>query len=298
MTTEYNGLFQYLEYLQSLGVHICIKDYVGFLGMDHDFEQCIMKYLTHSNPYCMYIKSDKEMFSRCISMMTRLKARFLKNHSPICGVCHAGIEEYVVPIFCRGVLIGSVHAGIFSCKEERAERRISRLCQDSRILNEDRAHELYRQNAHAAAIDEKMLLSSMSIIMNCVSLAFGKTLANNEFAKKKSETVIAQNMILAEAMDFLHCHYQEHCDVAAVAAHCHCSKSRLSHLFKTQTGVSIPIFLNRLRIERAKELIAGTNDSVNSIAYQVGFNNPDYFCKVFAQFTGVSCSQYRKQLDQ
>lgn len=296
LTDDYSGLFSHLEYLQSQGVHICIKDYVGYLAMNRDFEQRMGKYLAHSKPFCMYIKSDKEMFSQCISMMKRLKTVFSDGScSSLCGVCFAGVKEYVVPIFHKGNLIGSVHAGIFPTDPRRAEARIRRLCSKSSLLDARKALKLYSQSVNEPAIPSESLISSMHLIANCVSLAVGATLTNNELPEKRSETVLTENMIIADAMDYLHAHFSQPCNVTTLSNYCHCSRSQISHLFKKRTGVSIPIFINRLRVEQAKELLKNSNESVTSIAYAVGFSAPDYFCKVFQHFTGISCSEYKRQ---
>ena len=44
------------------------------------------------------------------------------------GMCHAGLGEYVVPIFDGDVLLGSINAGFFQSNEGKTTRRICRAC--------------------------------------------------------------------------------------------------------------------------------------------------------------------------
>ena len=52
-----------------------------------------------------------------------------------------------------------------------------------------------------------------------------------------------------------------------------------------------------LRMKRAKELLANENVSIRDIAYEVGYDDPNYFTNVFRKEIGVSPRTYRKQLD-
>ena len=50
-------------------------------------------------------------------------------------------------------------------------------------------------------------------------------------------------------------------------------------------------------MKRAKELLANENVSIRDIAYEVGYDDPNYFTNVFRKEIGVSPLTYRKQLD-
>jgi YesN/AraC family two-component response regulator len=52
--------------------------------------------------------------------------------------------------------------------------------------------------------------------------------------------------------------------------------------------------LSRYRVYRAKELLRGTSESVQSIARQVGFKDQAYFSRVFRKLTGLSPQAFRE----
>ncbi len=293
---DYSGIIHFLQYLQSLGIHVCIKDYVGFLAMNRAFEETFADYLSHSNPFCMYVKSDKELYSRCISMMQKLQNRFAHDGSYLCGICHAGVEEYVVPLFHNGKLIGSIHAGVFRFRDDVVSRRLRNLCSASKIVNAQTARRLYAANTNDLIIDSDLLRVYLEVVANAISLSINDVTDNFVKSKYGSQTVILQNMIIADALSYMRLHYSEDICMDEIVRFCHCSRSHLSHLFKKRLGVSIPIYVNRLRIERAKELLAESNASMMSIAIQVGFDDPNYFSRVFARLTGLTCSEYRRQV--
>jgi AraC family transcriptional regulator of arabinose operon len=72
------------------------------------------------------------------------------------------------------------------------------------------------------------------------------------------------------------------------------SVSRLSHLFKEQTGHSIVEELNRMRIQQAAMLLVHSHRSASEIALDVGYQNYNHFANQFNAQFGVSPSEYRK----
>jgi AraC-like DNA-binding protein len=67
-------------------------------------------------------------------------------------------------------------------------------------------------------------------------------------------------------------------------------------LFKKYTGHPPLNYLNRLRIEKACELLAGTSHPVIQIAYDVGFTDLTHFNRLFKKFLGVPPSRFRSNL--
>jgi YesN/AraC family two-component response regulator len=73
------------------------------------------------------------------------------------------------------------------------------------------------------------------------------------------------------------------------------SKSYLSRIFKQGTGISPWDYLNRFRIQKAKELLLLTDESVTTIATKVGYDDAGYFTRVFHEITGCSPRLFRHQ---
>ena len=69
----------------------------------------------------------------------------------------------------------------------------------------------------------------------------------------------------------------------------------LTKLFKSKYGYSIYEYVLKLRMERAKELLANEENKIIDIAGRLGYADNHYFSKAFRNYYGVSPSQYRKQ---
>lgn len=73
----------------------------------------------------------------------------------------------------------------------------------------------------------------------------------------------------------------------------HLSANYLSDLLKKETGVNAKDSINNYIIEKAKTLLLSSPDSISVIAYDLGFNYPHYFARLFKNKTGMTPQEYR-----
>ncbi|NOU67365.1 helix-turn-helix domain-containing protein [Paenibacillus sp. LMG 31461] len=71
------------------------------------------------------------------------------------------------------------------------------------------------------------------------------------------------------------------------------SKQFICKVFKEQYSQTIADYLTKIRIEKAKELLADDRLSISDVAEQSGYRSPGYFGTKFKQYTGVTPMQYR-----
>ena len=71
------------------------------------------------------------------------------------------------------------------------------------------------------------------------------------------------------------------------------SAGYLSDLLKKESGRSGKEYINHFLVEKAKTLLLGSNKTINEIAYDLGFNYPHYFSRLFKSKTGLSPLEYR-----
>lgn len=84
-------------------------------------------------------------------------------------------------------------------------------------------------------------------------------------------------------------------DVAAIAKTYGFTPNYFRTLFKRATRLTPYDYIQRKRIDKSKVKLDLTSDSVQDIAFQVGFNDPYYFSKVFKKTVGMTPSEYRKK---
>ncbi|MBK8500711.1 MAG: response regulator [Saprospiraceae bacterium] len=71
------------------------------------------------------------------------------------------------------------------------------------------------------------------------------------------------------------------------------SRSQLHNKIKAVTGFSTSIFIRKIRLEEARKLIRNTNLNVSEVAYKVGFEDPNFFSRVYKKEFGESPKEGR-----
>ena len=82
----------------------------------------------------------------------------------------------------------------------------------------------------------------------------------------------------------------------AIARACGLSPSRLSHLFKRETGMSLQQAADQARVRQAKHLLAYTDLPIQDVAGACGFESAFYFSRRFRRATGNSPSAFRERM--
>jgi two-component system response regulator YesN len=95
------------------------------------------------------------------------------------------------------------------------------------------------------------------------------------------------------AINYIDANYNKPITLADVARASHLSVSRLAHIFKEQMGITLIDYLTSVRIERAKQLLIGTEQNCTEICFQVGYNNQSYFTRTFKELVGMTPRQFR-----
>ena len=96
------------------------------------------------------------------------------------------------------------------------------------------------------------------------------------------------------AVAFLTDRLEEHVSLADVADTVGLSPYHFARAFKATTGEPPHRFLMARRVERAKEMLAGTGESVTAIAHACGFASSQHLATVFRRLVGMTPSAYRR----
>src|SRR5215213_4657628 len=100
---------------------------------------------------------------------------------------------------------------------------------------------------------------------------------------------------LLRAKDVIDRRYAEPLDVRTLAREAYASEAHFARSFKRAFRETPHRYLTRRRIERAQELLRGTDRALTDVALDVGFDTPSSFSRAFRQITGESPSAYAKR---
>lgn len=143
-------------------------------------------------------------------------------------------------------------------------------------INFHRRNRLYGYNLAISSLFGQLLFE---IIKNTKSSAF------NSSSLKKAEDIIS----------YIHSNIEKKLSLNHIATDFSLNSAYLSHFFKSVTGHNITEFINRLKIEKAKELIIEGRYKIKEIASSLGYDDPYYFSRVFKSIEGVSPAAFYKK---
>jgi two-component system response regulator YesN len=98
---------------------------------------------------------------------------------------------------------------------------------------------------------------------------------------------------LTRAIEYIMNHYTEDLTLTGVADSVFVSEFYLSHLFRKEMNTTFSDYVSRVRIEKAKDLLRDTSARIGEIAEKAGFNDTNYFAKIFKRNSGVSPREYQ-----
>lgn len=276
MTTLLNEIEQYIKYL----IHDCGL-YISLHPQFHDsviLDSKLRIYNIHQNSYCIFLKSVDGVHKACVDCQR--KAAVKCKHGSFCGVCHAGVMEYVYPISDGKSAIGFISISGYSTPD--AAKYHQNLSAVFRI-NLDALNDNYKALSPVIPAKEQIdtLINPLQRML--------------ELAYMRASSVIKPTVFYQKVLLYVKEHHTEDLTSEDICRHFSCSRSYLSHQFKKNCDMSIREYINQLRIEDAKTLLTNSKLNVTEISIVVGFNDSNYFSKIFKKITGVSPAHYRKE---
>lgn len=215
----------------------------------------------------------------------------------------------------RGAVIAGISSGVFWAAEaglldaRRATtywRHLETFKQryptvewlENQSLVEDRG--IYSSNGQNAAID---------LTLHLVEKFCGAKLANGlardiTFDSRRNYDLTLFNIAglrhhrdsgIHKAQDWLDSHYQEKVKFVALADRVGMSKSTFIRRFQKATGKRPTRYLQRLRVEAAKQQLINSSDLIKTISLNVGYRDFGYFSEVFKSITEMSPKQFRER---
>jgi len=138
-------------------------------------------------------------------------------------------------------------------------------------------NEQHRENAMPYMVENAVKLLLMAILRDQSELPEGEQFLN-------------------QIIQYIDRHYNEKITLDQLSQRIHISKSYLTRRFRQYTGETVVNYINKLRVQYAREMLINTDRNMAEIAWEVGFESPKYFHRVFKRETGESPAGYRRRM--
>lgn len=100
---------------------------------------------------------------------------------------------------------------------------------------------------------------------------------------------------LTAAIVYIRENYQKPIQLSMVAEACNVTSSYLSRLFSEYLGTNFSDYINQFRVNKAIILLEEKKHSIKEVAYLVGYQDPNYFSRIFRRHMGISPSDLEKE---
>lgn len=99
--------------------------------------------------------------------------------------------------------------------------------------------------------------------------------------------------IIPRVLKYLNNNYYKEITLADAAKSVNLSYHYFSKIFKDEVGKNFSDYLTELRIEKSMRFLENHRISIKEVCHKIGYNDPNYYCKIFKKVTGMTPTEYR-----
>ncbi|MBW7475746.1 AraC family transcriptional regulator [Paenibacillus oenotherae] len=115
----------------------------------------------------------------------------------------------------------------------------------------------------------------------------------NQIAQRNMKPELKMDTRIQSVVEYLIMHHDKSLNIQLLCEMVSLSESSLRRLFKEHTGKSPSEFINELRMMTAARRLLETDDRISDIASKVGYDDPNYFARMFKLNFGIAPRGYR-----
>ncbi len=257
--------------------HVCFHDYEGRI------QKAIGAVpLFHRNPCCHPIRNDSRCFQYCCGMeaqdcrreMTVQRTSFIKR-------CHAGFFEVAVPIFFDTVITGIMFVGPFLFPEKTVDNVLIQPRREESI-------ELVRRMRGEPPVIDSAVLEQMRIFAELAAERITREIGGKSSFSEDEPQKVRINRWLDR-------NFRKKLRLGDLASHLGVSEIRVCQLMREHFDCTFSDALLKRRVDQACYLLRSSGMKNSAVAADCGFNDQEYFYRVFKRIMGQSPGAYRKQ---
>lgn len=270
--------------LKNAGLTELLHDFYTLTGLklcifDTDFEECASTPIK-LYPLCARMRENPEFERRCHSCDTAHMQTCRRTRKPVQYRCHAGLTEYLAPLYYEGVIVAFICIGQATNGRDAELNTIAAYAAQFGI-DEEECRSLYNMQLHYSPDEIK---AACNILDACISHIYHQRMleVRSLDTAQQIEKYINDNIAWDLSIEHL-------------CAHFSVSRAELYQIFHTSFNSSVADYIRSKRISMAEQMIRSTSIQISEIASNVGFYDYNYFSKVFHRKFGCSPREYRKK---
>ena len=130
-----------------------------------------------------------------------------------------------------------------------------------------------------------------TLIAGILNQAVAEALSKLELTKKNKN----DNSAFYGIIKYCAHNFTQDITLDVISKNLHVSKFHISHLINEKLGMSLNLYINMLRVDKARTLLIDTNKKIADISEEVGFGSIRSFNRAFVNITGITPKEYREK---
>lgn len=238
------------------------------------------------NPLCRIIRSSAKGERRCHACDLKHNRKAGQQGKPLLYKCHAGFFDMIIPLFVQGRHVASLSSGQILA-ERSSEAAFARMKRRLSWLDADDA-ELHAAYAAAVSMPREKVRCMMDLLET-----FAVQLCESLHQIRELEARLERDEI-RRAKSYVTLHFAEpSLGLVEAAAHAGLSPAHFSHVFAASTGTTFTRYVQRIRIDQARQLLKSSEKTASEVCFACGFNSLPHFIRVFKSLEGTTPSRFR-----
>lgn len=278
--------------------------------------------------FCRVMRQNPVTRKRCYRCDALAGLEALRHEKPYIYLCHCGIVDVAIPVLYGGKYIGAVLFGQVRVPHDEAEVKLHRLMQEISSFShaeESVCMELKEMYERLPEMGYSTIEKVAQLINSIVKYIVERVTQFNdekrtfewmlsfrdrqniedtqiqEFSQPmdkqpeaESALPVSSSSVIYPALSYIQSHLRESITMKDMATLCHLSPSYFSRLFGREMGENFVSYVNRKKIQLAKELLRETNKNVSMIAAELSYQDSSHFINLFKRFEGITPQVYRQ----
>jgi len=273
-------------------LHSSIRQYfnIGFKSANSPIKDTIeeargyLDWIFEASDYIFYLSDGEHLTKE--TMQRRSDVQFINDSSVVKEFCEY-IEEANNEAIIRKV------KQIEKMIDEYRGNSLEAKLELSHMINDifKRFDILFQDDKDVFAFQKKLMDAQELREAIEIIIAF----VNNVMEENANSRLDNTDLLIKKAVQYIEDNYSNKISLDDIAGHVGISKYYFSVLFKKEKEITFSNYLNSVRIDKAKQLLKNPQVTVSAVAYELGFNDPQYFSKTFKKYAGMTVTEYRSR---
>ncbi len=268
---------------------------------------------THSKcqDFCELVRADEKLNDLCEKCDSRGGLEAARIQKPYVYMCHMGVVDVAIPITVDDQYLGALMMGQIRLADENNTSQLERIVSKRFLMENCDYPGIESLYATLPIMKLEKINATADMVFHMVNYIVEEAILKAKLNERnrqlnlqqpKLEVVqsvkvkpihVTKDLVIKPALDFIADNCEKKIYLDDMAYLCNISASYFSKLFKRDTGESFSTYLNKLKIDKAKDILDHTDDPIINISLHLGYEDCGYFIKVFKKIVGTTPAQYR-----